>query len=66
MNPPKPPPYQPNEELLAKYPNLKEFFPFLHDLRHESPRGAVLICCSYVDDLLRDSLRSFFLDKPEA
>jgi hypothetical protein len=59
-------PYNPNPELAKTHPHLKEFFPFLHDLRFESDRGAVLLCCAYLDDLLRDTLAAFFVQGPEA
>ncbi|MGA9265487.1 MAG: transcriptional regulator [Rhodomicrobium sp.] len=59
-------PYKPNPELLKENPHLAEFYPFLHELNHESDRGSVLICCSYIEDLLRESLRSFFLAQLEA
>lgn len=44
---------------------MAEFFPFLHDLRYESDRGAVLICASYVEELLQEILRGFFLAQSE-
>ncbi len=59
-------PYKPNPKLLKDFPHLNEFFPFLHDLNFESHRGAVLLSCAYLDDLLRDTLKAFFTDGPEA
>jgi mannitol operon repressor len=59
-------PYKPNAELLKKHPHLHEFFPFLHDLSFESDRGQVLLCCAYLDDLLRDTLKAFFIEGSEA
>jgi mannitol operon repressor len=64
--PPKKTPYKPDPDIEKKYPHLKEFFPFLHDLRFESDRGAVLLCCAYLDDLLRDVLASFLVNGEEA
>lgn len=55
-------PYKPDAETLAKYPHLIEFFAFMHDLRSESHRGAVLLCCAYLDDLMRDILSAYFLE----
>src|SRR5688500_5397628 len=61
----KPPPFKADTRLLETHPNLKDFLPFMHELRHESERGAVLISCSYLEELLREILRSFLLDKAE-
>jgi hypothetical protein len=47
-------PYKPDADTIARYPHLIEFFGFMHDLRFESHRGLVLLCCAYLDDLLRD------------
>ena len=33
----------------------------MYDLRYESHRGAVLLSCAYLDDLLREILCAFFL-----
>lgn len=55
-------PYKPDAETLAKYPHLVEFLGHMHDLRFESHRGAVLLSCAYLDDLLRDILAAYFLE----
>jgi len=59
-------PYKPDPETLKEHPHLKEFFPFLNDLRFESHRGGVLLCCAYLDDLLRDTLKAFLVEGPES
>jgi mannitol operon repressor len=55
--------YKPDADTLARYPHLSEFFGFMHDLRFESHRGVVLLCCAYLDDLLRDILSAYFEGK---
>ena len=61
----KKPPFNPDPKLLEAHPHFKEFIPFLHDLQYESDRGSVLICCSFIEELLREILRSFFLAEAE-
>jgi hypothetical protein len=58
--------YVPDEKVLKANPHLKDFMPFLHELRHESERGAVLISCAYLDDLLHKTLAAYFMHPPEA
>jgi len=53
--------YTPDPRLEKNFPHLKDFFPFIHDLRSESGRGAALLCCAYLDDLIRDTLAAFFV-----
>lgn len=53
-------------ELLKDYPNLEEFFPFLDQLDQESPRGAVLIASSFIEEQLRRVIMAFLLETPEA
>jgi mannitol operon repressor len=62
----KKPPYKPDPEILRKNAHLKDFFPFIHDLGFESDRSSVLLCCAYLDDLLRDTLQAFFVDGAES
>lgn len=47
----------PNEQVLREYPNLKDFLPYLDTQNAESPRGAVLVACSFLDDLLKSPSR---------
>jgi mannitol operon repressor len=48
--------------LGESHPHLNEFVAFLPELNKESDRGAVLICCSFVDELLRRTLAAFFIE----
>lgn len=52
----------PNQEVLAKHPNLKEFLPFLDTHNAESPRGAVLVACSFLDEQLRSVIDAFLVE----
>lgn len=54
------------DDLLTKYPQLKEFFPYLNLLNKESDRGKVLISTGYLEHLLRDTLLAFLIDNSEA
>lgn len=54
------------EELVKKYPNLKEFFPFLDLLQKESDRGQVLISTGFLEQQLKDVLLAFMRDTPES
>jgi mannitol operon repressor len=53
------PPRPSFEETL---PRLKEFTDFLPTMNKESERGVVLICCSFIDELLRRVLLAFLVD----
>lgn len=48
--------------LEKTHPHLKDFMRFLPELNRKSDRGRVLISCSYLDDLLRQTLVAFFVD----
>jgi mannitol operon repressor len=50
------------EELLEKFPNLKDFVPYLEELNKESPRGKVLVSTGYLEQMLEDILRAFMLE----
>lgn len=52
----------PNDEVLKKHPNLKDFLPFLDVHNAESPRGAVLVACAFLDDQLRSVIDAFLVD----
>lgn len=55
------------DELIRKFPYLKDFLPFLDSLNKESERGAVLITASYIEEVLREILAAFMLpEKPVA
>jgi DNA-binding MltR family transcriptional regulator len=49
------------EELLQKFPNLKDFVPYLEELNKESPRGKVLVSTGYLEQMLEEILRAFML-----
>ena len=53
-------------KLLAEYPHLREFFPFLDQLNKESPRGSVLIASSFIEEQLRGVILAFLVESPEA
>lgn len=44
-------------------PHLREFLGFLPEANKESDRGVVVICASYIDELLRRTLLSFVIDE---
>ncbi len=44
------------------HPHLKDFSKFLPELNAESDRGAVLISCSYIDELLSKTISSFLVE----
>ena len=48
--------------LEETHPHLTEFLAFLPEVSKESDRGVVLICCSFVDELLRRTLAAFFIE----
>lgn len=52
--------------LAETHPHLKDFFQFLPELNKESDRGRALISCSYIDDLLCQTLRAFFIEGKQA
>src|SRR5947208_1359141 len=54
--PERPPP------LEETHPHLRDFLRFLPELNKESARGCVLISCSYLDDLMRETLLAFFVE----
>jgi hypothetical protein len=49
------------EELLQRFPNLKDFVPYLEELNTESPRGKVLVSTGYLEQMLEEILRAFML-----
>lgn len=53
-------------KLRKDYPNLEEFFPFLDQLNKESPRGAVLIASSFIEEQLRRVILAFLIETSEA
>lgn len=48
--------------MMEKFPNLREFFPFLDLYNKESARGSVLIASSYVEEQLRRILLGFLIE----
>ena len=55
----------PNEEVLRQYPHLKDFFPFLDTHDSESPRGSVLVACSFLDEQLRTVIDAYLIEDSE-
>jgi mannitol operon repressor len=51
----------PNEATLKQHPNLKEFLPFLDTSNAESPRGRVLVACSFLEGQLKEIIESYFV-----
>lgn len=54
-----------NEEVLKEHPHLAEFLPFLDTHNAESPRGAVLVSCSYLEEQLRAVIVAFLVPGSE-
>lgn len=54
------------EEHIEKNPHLKDFFPLLDKLNDETPRGAALLACSYIDELLKNIISAFLIESKEA
>jgi mannitol operon repressor len=50
------------DELLEKYPNLKDFVPYVEELNKESSRGKVLVSTGYLEQMLEEILRAFMLE----
>ncbi|MBX7147075.1 MAG: hypothetical protein K1X44_07190 [Alphaproteobacteria bacterium] len=50
------------KEFIKKNPHLKDYYWLLAEMRKESPRGAVLISCSFVEDQLQKILKSFLVE----
>jgi hypothetical protein len=50
--------------LAETHPHLMEFMDFLPALNEESDRGAALIATSFIDELLRRTIRSFLVECP--
>ena len=51
----------PNDEILEENPHLAEFLPFLDTHNAESPRGSVLVACSFLDEQLRAIIEAFLV-----
>lgn len=51
-----------NEDVLKEHPHLAEFLPFLDVHNSESPRGAVLVACSFLEEQLRGIVDAFWVD----
>lgn len=54
------------EDFKAKNPHLKDFMPFLDRLSKESDRGKVLVSTGYLEQVLKDILRAYFIDGESA
>jgi mannitol operon repressor len=53
------------EDLLKAHPHLKEFLPFLDIHNAESPRGAVLVACAFLDEQLRTIIDAYLVESSE-
>ena len=51
-----------NEDFEEKYPHMKKFHRFLPEFNKESDRGMVLISVSYLDQLMAEILKSYFIE----
>ena len=51
----------PIDKILKKNPHLAEFLHFLDTHNAESPRGAVLVACSFLDEQLRAIIDAFLV-----
>lgn len=51
-----------HDELIKKYPNLKEFLSFLTTHNEESPRGTILVACSFLDQQLKEIIESYLIE----
>lgn len=56
----------PVSNLFQLPERLRKFDAFLPILNAESPRGAVLIAAAYIDEQLKDVIRSFLVDGEDA
>lgn len=53
------------EKLFQTHPHLKDFVGFLDSHNAESPRGAVLVACAFLDDQLRQAIGAFMVDSSD-
>ena len=53
----------PFAKLMQNSPNLRDFALLLPLMNTESDRGMVLIACSFVDELLHQILKGFFVEE---
>lgn len=54
-----------HDDILKEYPNLRDFLPFLDTHNSESPRGSVLVACSFLDQQLREIISSFLIEQSD-
>lgn len=53
------------EIFLKDNPQLNDFLFFGEAQNKESPRGAVLVACSYIEKLLRETIYNFLIESPD-
>ena len=53
------------DEFLKENPHLKDFLPFLDTHNEESPRGAILVACSFLEEQLGAIIDAFLLEGSE-
>ncbi|GAB3754715.1 hypothetical protein [Spirosoma pomorum] len=54
-----------NKDLMDRMPHLAEFLPLLDKLNEETPRGKILLGCSYIDELLKKTIEAFLIKSIE-
>lgn len=54
---------RPHAPLKVTHPHLQGFMSFLPELNKESDRGAFLVSCSYLDELLGNILVAFLIER---
>ena len=50
------------EKFLKEYPHLKDFLPFLDIQNSESPRGKVLVACSFLEEQLKNIIEAYLIE----
>lgn len=50
-----------HEYVLKEYPHLKDFLPYLDIHNLESPRGKVLVACSFLDEQLKKIIDAYLI-----
>ena len=50
-----------HENYIKENPHLKDFIPFLDIQNSESPRGKVLVACSFLEEQLKDIIEAYLI-----
>ena len=51
-----------HENYIKENPHLKDFIPFLDIQNSESPRGKVLVACSFLEEQLKDIIEAYLIE----